>query len=79
LGYWLGGLAFRALAWVDASNGSLVYSGVLFCVACAFVWYAAFLLGRRAESQPCMYAFGGEAEPRDYGRPLADGALRVRL
>jgi 4-amino-4-deoxy-L-arabinose transferase-like glycosyltransferase len=78
LGYWLGGFAIRALSpWVDPSNASRVYTGVLFCVACAFVWYAAYLLGRRAEVQPFKYAFGGEPEPRDYGRTLADGALLV--
>ncbi len=79
LGYWLGSLAIRALPWIDASNASRVYSGVLFCVASAFVWYAAYLLGRRAEIQPFKYAFGGEPEPRDYGRTLADGALLVLL
>ncbi|WP_374992689.1 ArnT family glycosyltransferase, partial [Burkholderia pseudomultivorans] len=78
LGYWLGALSIRALApWVDASNASRVDTGVLFCVACAFVWYAAYLLGRRAEVQPFKYAFGGEPEPRDYGRTLADGALLI--
>lgn len=79
LGYWLGSLAIRALPWIDASNASRVYSGVLFCVASTFVWYAAYLLGRRAEIQPFKYAFGGEPEPRDYGRTLADGALLVLL
>lgn len=79
LGYWLGSLAIRALPWVDASNASRVYAGVLFCVASAFVWYAAYLLGRRAEIQPFKYAFGGEPEPRDYGRTLADGAPLVLL
>ncbi|ABC36832.1 membrane protein, putative [Burkholderia thailandensis E264] len=79
LGYWLGSLAIRALPWVDASNASRVYTGVLFCVASAFVWYATYLLGRRAEIQPFKYAFGGEPEPRDYGRTLADGALLILL
>ena len=80
LGYWLGALSIRALApWVDASNESRVDTGILFCVACAFVWYSAYLLGRRAEVQPFKYAFGGEPEPRDYGRTLADGALLILL
>ncbi|NML99485.1 glycosyltransferase family 39 protein [Paraburkholderia sp. RP-4-7] len=80
LGYWLGASAIRALApWVDASNASRVFTGLLFCAACAFVWYAAYLLGRRAEVQPFKYAFGGEPEPRDYGRTLADGALLILL
>jgi 4-amino-4-deoxy-L-arabinose transferase-like glycosyltransferase len=80
LGYWLGAGSIRALApWVDASNASRLFTGLLFCAACAFVWYAAYLLGRRAEVQPFKYAFGGEPEPRDYGRTLADGALLVLL
>ena len=54
-------------------------TGLLFCLACAFVWYTAYLLGRRDEAQPFKYAFGGEPEPRDYGRTLADGALLILL
>ncbi|WP_133648942.1 ArnT family glycosyltransferase [Paraburkholderia flava] len=80
LGYWLGAGSIRALApWVDASNASRVFTGLLFCTACAFVWYAAYLLGRRPEVQPFKYAFGGEPEPRDFGRTLADGALLILL
>ncbi|WP_153100413.1 ArnT family glycosyltransferase [Paraburkholderia hayleyella] len=80
LGYWLGASAIRLLApWVDPSNASRVFTGLLFCLACAFVWYTAYLLGRRAEVQPFKYAFGGEPEPRDYGRTLADGALLILL
>lgn len=80
LGYWLGASAIRVFApWVDASNASRVVTGLLFCAGCAFVWYAAYLLGRRAEVQPFKYAFGGEPEPRDYGRTLADGALLILL
>jgi 4-amino-4-deoxy-L-arabinose transferase-like glycosyltransferase len=80
LGYWLGTLSIRALApWVDASDASRVATGLLFCVTCAFVWYGAYLLGRRPEVQPFKYAFGGEPEPRDYGRTLADGALLILL
>ncbi|MGG1943634.1 glycosyltransferase family 39 protein [Trinickia sp. NRRL B-1857] len=78
LGYWFGAISIRALApWVDASNASRLATGLLFCATCAFVWYAAYLLGRRAEVQPFKYAFGGEPEPRDYGRTLADGALLI--
>ena len=76
--YWLGATSIRLLSpWVDASNASRVVTGLLFCLACAFVWYTAYLLGRRDEAQPFKYAFGGEPEPRDYGRTLADGALLI--
>ncbi|MGN6650668.1 ArnT family glycosyltransferase [Trinickia sp.] len=78
LGYWLGAISIRALApWVDAADASRLATGLLFCAACAFIWYAAYLLGRRTEVQPFKYAFGGEPEPRDYGRTLADGALLI--
>jgi 4-amino-4-deoxy-L-arabinose transferase-like glycosyltransferase len=78
LGYWFGALAIRGLGpWIDASNASRVATALLFYGACAFVWYAAYLLGRRAEVQPFKYAFGGEPEPHDYGRTLADGALLI--
>ncbi|KAF1051492.1 MAG: hypothetical protein GAK41_01314 [Burkholderia gladioli] len=80
LGYWLGALGIQTFGpWISASNASRIATGILFCVASAFVWYTAYLLGRRAEVQPFKYAFGGEPEPRDYGRTLADGALLVLL
>lgn len=80
LGYWPGALCIRLFGpWVDASDASRVATGALFCMACAFVWYGAYLLGRRPEVQPFKYAFGGEPEPRDYGRTLADGALLILL
>jgi 4-amino-4-deoxy-L-arabinose transferase-like glycosyltransferase len=78
--YWLGAASIRLLApRVDAVDASRVSTGILFCLTCAFVWYAAYLLGRRPEVQPFKYAFGGEPEPRDYGRTLADGALLILL
>jgi 4-amino-4-deoxy-L-arabinose transferase-like glycosyltransferase len=79
-GYWLGASLIRLLApWLDADDASRVATGILFCLTCALVWYAAYLLGRRPEVQPFKYAFGGEPEPRDYGRTLADGALLILL
>jgi 4-amino-4-deoxy-L-arabinose transferase-like glycosyltransferase len=78
--YWFGAGFIRLLSpWVDPSNASRVVTGLFFCLACAFVWYTAYLLGRRDEAQPFKYAFGGEPEPRDYGRTLADGALLILL
>jgi 4-amino-4-deoxy-L-arabinose transferase-like glycosyltransferase len=78
--YWFGAGFIRLLGpWVDPSNASRIVTGLFFCLACAFVWYTAYLLGRRDEAQPFKYAFGGEPEPRDYGRTLADGALLILL
>ncbi|MEA3119003.1 MAG: hypothetical protein QOI13_2273 [Paraburkholderia sp.] len=79
-GYWFGASLIRLLApWLAADDASRVSTGVLFCLTCALVWYAAYLLGRRPEVQPFKYAFGGEPQPRDYGRTLADGALLILL
>src|SRR5690606_12187337 len=43
------------------------------------VWYTTYLLGRRNEAQPLKLAFGGQPEPKDFGRTLADGALLIYL
>ena len=78
--YWLGAACIRLLSpWVDASDAARVATGLLFYAGCIFVWYGAYLLGRRPEVQPFKYAFGGEPAPRDYGRTLADGALLILL
>jgi 4-amino-4-deoxy-L-arabinose transferase-like glycosyltransferase len=50
-----------------------------FTVTTTSVWYGTYLLGRRAEAQPLALPFGGEPEPRDYGRMLADAALLLLL
>jgi len=50
-----------------------------FAITTMSVWYGTYLLGRRAEAQPLALPFGGEPEPRDYGRMLADAALLLLL
>jgi 4-amino-4-deoxy-L-arabinose transferase-like glycosyltransferase len=50
-----------------------------FGITTTSVWYGTYLLGRRAEAQPLALPFGGEPEPRDYGRMLADAALLLLL
>ncbi|MDX3904332.1 MAG: glycosyltransferase [Pigmentiphaga sp.] len=52
---------------------------VWFGIASSSLWYGAYLLGRRAEAQPLALPFGGQPEPRDYGRMLADAALLLLL
>lgn len=39
------------------------------------VWYGCYLLARRPECQPLSLPFGGDPDPRDYGRMLADCAF----
>lgn len=68
----LGGLLNDALAARVAIIASFVIGGLA-------IWYATYLLGRRPEAQPLKLAFGGQPEPKDYGRTLADGALLIYL
>jgi 4-amino-4-deoxy-L-arabinose transferase-like glycosyltransferase len=51
----------------------------IFVVGTMSVWYTAFHLGRRPEAQPLRLAFGGQPEPNDYGRTLADTAALIYL
>lgn len=46
-----------------------------FALSTAAVWYGTWRLARRSEAQPVASAFGGEAEPRQYGRAVADCAV----
>ena len=39
------------------------------------LWYGTYLLARRPEAQPLPLPFGGEPNPRDYGRMIADVAF----
>lgn len=43
------------------------------------VWYGTYILARRDEAQPLPLPFGGEPNPRDYGRMIADVAFFFML
>ncbi|MFM8152940.1 MAG: ArnT family glycosyltransferase, partial [Polynucleobacter victoriensis] len=80
LPYWIGGALIKAFApLVGASNAAGIYSAACFFLSCAAIWHASYLLGRRPEVQPTAFALGGQPEPRDYGRTLADSALMIFL
>jgi 4-amino-4-deoxy-L-arabinose transferase-like glycosyltransferase len=80
LPFWLGAVLIRLfgglLGAVDAARLSAV---VWFALATASLWYATYRLARRPEAQPVALAFGGEANPRDYGRMLADISVLLTL
>ena len=78
--YWVGAICmtlFGGLLGVDMA-GRLA-TVIFFFVAVTGIWYATYLVGRRAAAQPVALAFGGQPEARDYGRVLADGALLILL
>jgi len=80
LAFWLGALCIRLFGWLlgDPMAARIASIG-FFLLGSLSVWYTTFMLGCRAEAQPLRLAFGGQPEPKDYGRTLADGALLIYL
>jgi len=80
LAFWIGAAFIKLFGWLldDALAARLSTIG-FFLIGALSVWYATYLLGRRSEAQPLRLAFGGQPEPKDYGRTLADGALLIYL
>jgi 4-amino-4-deoxy-L-arabinose transferase-like glycosyltransferase len=80
LPYWIGGLFIKAFEGIlGAPSAAALYTASCFFLTCATIWHACYLLGRRPEVQPVALALGGQPEPKDYGRTLADGALMILL
>lgn len=75
LPYWLGALFIRWLPFWSAEIAARVPFAVMLALTLASTWYAAYHLARPRPAQPVAFAFGGEAQPVDYARSLADAAL----
>ncbi len=76
LPYWIGGAAISLLSpWVDPALAARLPFALLLAAVFALTWYATYHLARTEAAQPVPLAFGGEAQPRDYARAVADGAL----
>lgn len=80
LPFWIGALMIRTFGGIfgDVVAARLV-TVLWFAVATTSLWYATYRLTRRPEAQPVAFAFGGEANPRDYGRMLADISVLLML
>jgi 4-amino-4-deoxy-L-arabinose transferase-like glycosyltransferase len=80
LAYWIGATCIKLFGWLlgDALAARIATAG-FFLLGSLSVWYATYQLGRRPEAQPLRLAFGGQPEPWDFGRTLADGALLIYL
>jgi 4-amino-4-deoxy-L-arabinose transferase-like glycosyltransferase len=80
LAFWLGALCIKLFGWLLGDiMAARVSTIAIFVAGTMSVWYTAFHLGRRPEAQPLRLAFGGQPEPDDYGRTLADTALLIYL
>ncbi len=76
LPYWLGGAFITLLGpLMDPALAARLPFASLLAVILALTWYATYELALTDAAQPLPLAFGGEAQPRDYARAVADGAL----
>lgn len=76
LPYWLGAWAIQSSASFLAPDVAAKLPFVMLLGLAIFcTWYATSLLARSPAAQPVPFAFGGEAQPKDYARAMADAAL----
>ena len=73
--YWLGAAAIKALPFLDSALAARIpFIGLMFLTLLG-TWYATYYLARSPQAQPVAFAFGGEAEPVDYARAIADAGV----
>ena len=76
LPYWIGAIFIKALGWLlDPAVAARIPFALLLVAALVLTWYSTYHLARTEAAQPLPFAFGGEADPIDYARAIADGAL----
>lgn len=76
LPYWLGAAFIKLLGpWVDPALAARIPFALLLVIVLVLTWYSCYHLARTDAAQPLPFAFGGEANPTDYARAIADGAL----
>jgi 4-amino-4-deoxy-L-arabinose transferase-like glycosyltransferase len=75
LPYWLGALFIRLLPFLSPDVAARIPFGLLLALTLVATWYAVYHLARQPTAQPVSFAFGGEAQPVDYARTLADAGL----
>ncbi len=76
LPYWLGAIFIKLLGpLVGPALAARIPFALLLVLVLVLTWYACYHLARTEAAQPLPFAFGGEADPIDYARAIADGAL----
>ncbi|MBC7608862.1 MAG: hypothetical protein H7228_04680 [Polaromonas sp.] len=73
--YWLGAVAIKSLPFLDPAFAVRIPFGLLLVLSLLATWYAIYYLARSPQAQPVAFAFGGEADPVDYARAIADAGL----
>ena len=73
--YWLGAIAIKALPFLDPALAVRIPFVMLLTLTLLATWYAVYYLARSPQAQPVAFAFGGEANPVDYARAIADAGV----
>ncbi|RJX29962.1 MAG: glycosyltransferase [Oxalobacter sp.] len=80
LTFWISAICIKLFGWLLGDAMAARMANILFFMLGAIsLWAATYRLGKRPEAQPMRLAFGGQPEPKDYGRMLADGALLIYI
>ena len=75
LPYWLGAIAIKVLPFLDPAAAVRIPFMLLLALTLLATWYGIYYLARSPQAQPVAFAFGGEANPVDYARAIADAGL----
>ncbi|MEO8280992.1 MAG: hypothetical protein ABI564_14935 [Ideonella sp.] len=76
LPYWIGAAAISMLSpLIEPAVAARLPFALLLVLSLVMTWYSTYHLARTEAAQPLPFAFGGEADPVDYARAVADGAL----
>jgi 4-amino-4-deoxy-L-arabinose transferase-like glycosyltransferase len=76
LPYWLGAAFIKLMGpLLGAPLAARLPFAALLALVLLLTWYSTYHLARTDAAQPVPFAFGGEANPIDYARAIADGAL----
>jgi hypothetical protein len=78
LHHWLGAIFIGI--WPEQAQlmARIPFMGLLL-ITLAGTWWSVYHLARLPAAQPVSFAFGGEADPHDYARTLADAGLLALL
>ncbi|GAB4213814.1 MAG: hypothetical protein Fur007_08760 [Rhodoferax sp.] len=60
---------------IPAETAVRLLALVLLLITLMATWYASYALARLPHAQPVAFAFGGEAQPVDYARAIADASV----
>ncbi|MDO5532796.1 glycosyltransferase family 39 protein [Sutterella sp.] len=73
---WIAAVFMKCFSGLAGDVGAYRLTSLLwFAISTAAIWYGSWRLARRQEAQPVVFAFGGEAAPKHYGRAVADCAV----